>query len=53
MPRGRPPGSKNKKTLEAEAAVAKVPFPDDDAPLGSFVKTLKESADKKHKKKSL
>ena len=22
MPRGRPPGSKNKKTLEAEAAVA-------------------------------
>ena len=46
MPRGRPPGSKNKKTLEAEAAVAKVPFPDDDAPLGSFVKTLNKTADK-------
>jgi len=50
MPRGRPPGSKNKKTLEAEAAVAKVPFPDDDdAPLGSFLKKLNKTADKKRK----
>lgn len=35
--------------MEAEAAVAKVPFPDDDAPLGSFVKTLNKTADKKRK----
>ena len=45
MPRGRPPGSKNKKTLEAEAAVSKIPLPEDNAPLGSFIKKINKTAE--------
>ena len=52
MPRGRPPGSKNKKTLEYEAAVSKIPLPvDDDAPLGSFIKELNKTAETTAKKR--